>query len=71
MEICKQMRPLSYDIKALNGRKNANIRQVMGVVSTDYHFLKTDYHFLKTYCHFLKTALTANQRCMPMVRRRP
>ncbi len=64
MKICKQMRPLSYDIKVLNGRKNANIRQVMGVVSTDYHFLKT-------YCHFLKTALTANQRCMPMVRRRP
>ena len=64
MKICKQMRPLSYDIKALNGRKNANIRQVMGVVSTDYHFLAT-------YCHFLKTALTTNQRCMPMVRRSP
>ena len=28
MKICKQMRPLSYDIKALNGRKNANIRQL-------------------------------------------
>ena len=57
MKICKQMRPLSYDIKPLNGRIHANIRQVMGVVSTDYHFLKT--------------ALTTNQRCMPMVRRSP
>ena len=28
LKICKQIRPLSYDIKSLNGRKNANIRQV-------------------------------------------
>ena len=64
MKICKQMRPLSYDIKALNGRKKCKYTTTAGVVSAYCHFLTT-------YCHFLKTALTTNQRCMPMVRRSP
>ena len=64
MKICKQMRPLSYDIKALNGRKKCKYTTTVGAVSAYCYFLKA-------YSHFLNTALTTNQRCMPMVRRRP